>query len=154
MVNEEKLHRFLLGTLTVGKRVGWLESFGRELDMSCAVELEHHAPANHVAQNAVGLPPVPCLAEKFREGPPAGRGVFGYEIVDECNVLACDGFAAIAKELFHGGRSIAWEFVERKGLDRFFLSPLHRHLPPCWRNTRLLRIAVPQEHLELVDLKR
>ena len=35
-----------------------------------------------------------------------------------------------------------------------FLSPLYRHLSPCWRNPRLLRISVPQEHLELVDLKR
>jgi hypothetical protein len=93
--------------LAVGKRVGVASPYGGQLDEALAVEREHVPSTYHVTEDAVGLPPVPCLAEEFRQNPPAGRGVSAYEIVDECNVFACDGFAAKPQEFFHGGRTIA-----------------------------------------------
>ena len=59
------------------------------------MEQEHHAPADHVAEYPVGLPPVPGLTEEFRETPSAHAGVVCDQLPDEGNVRLGDDPAAV-----------------------------------------------------------
>jgi hypothetical protein len=51
------------GFAATSERIGWSHPARRQLDVSGAVECEHQAAADHVARLAVGLHPVPGLAE-------------------------------------------------------------------------------------------
>ena len=56
---------YFFGSFTMDKGIMGKAPFGRQPDMSCTVEFEHHTPADHIAQYPVGLDPVPCQAQFF-----------------------------------------------------------------------------------------
>ena len=71
--------------------------FVRQPDMPGPVQAEHQAPADHVAQGPVGLDPVPCPAQFFRQGPAAVGGVLGDQRIDKSDVLSADVPSSIGK---------------------------------------------------------
>ena len=65
--------------------------------MSCPVQAEHQAPADHVAQDAVGLSPVPGLAQFDRKSSSAVMGVLVDERLDKRYVFRADVLSSIGK---------------------------------------------------------
>ena len=62
------------GSGALEKRVGRFEADGRQFDLAGAVQHQQQAAANHIAQRAVGLFPLPCLTELLGKSAPADRG--------------------------------------------------------------------------------
>ena len=58
------------GRPVVRRVIGRTHSPGGQLDMTGAVQFEHQAAGHHVAWLAIGLNPVPSLAQFGRESPP------------------------------------------------------------------------------------
>ena len=67
------------GALASGDIIRWRLANRGELDEATPMELEHEAAAHHVAESAVGLAPVPRLAEELRERAPAGAAATVYK---------------------------------------------------------------------------
>ena len=61
-------------TTTLGERVRHHPADRWQLNVPGALKRQHQAPADHVLQGAVCLPPVPCLTQLLRQRPPARSG--------------------------------------------------------------------------------
>ncbi len=85
----------------------------RQLDLAGAVQHQQHAATHHIAQGAVGLLPLPLVAQHRREHAPALAGMRGDQFPDIDDVLAGDDPAPVL-ELQHNS-SMRLFFVERKG---------------------------------------
>ncbi len=92
----------------------WTKRIERDLanrgqfDLACAVQHQQKTTADHIAQRAVGLLPVPRFAQFCRKLPAAQRRIRGDELPYENDVFGCDCSASI--------------------------SPLNWHLPPVCQN--------------------
>jgi hypothetical protein len=75
-----------------------------ERDEAGTVELEHKTATDHVAKLAVGLAPVPGLAEVLGEGAAAGAWVLSDERADEVDIGGGDRATAVLERDVHGGR--------------------------------------------------
>jgi hypothetical protein len=64
--------------------------FGRSLDQPGPVELEEQAAADHVAQRAIGLDPVPDPAQFGRKPAAALAGVLRDEALDKGGIRGAD----------------------------------------------------------------
>jgi hypothetical protein len=84
------------------------------------VQLEHQAPADHVAKYSVWLPPVPCLAQEQGQRATAGARVLGDQGADEANVFAADLSTSKLQYRAHRRRTIQSQFLERKTLSENF----------------------------------
>jgi hypothetical protein len=58
-----RIDRDRRGSLALGQGIAGPAPLGRQLDQPGAMELQHQAPAHHIAQRPVGLHPVPGRAE-------------------------------------------------------------------------------------------
>ena len=74
----------------------------RELDVPRAVKLQHQAATDHVAQRAIGLAPIPRLAQELRQLSPARARVRRDQRADEIDLHAGDRPASILQLHFHG----------------------------------------------------
>ena len=57
-----------------------LVSDRRQRDLTRAIQQQQHPPAHHIAQSAIGLSPIPCLAQLLRKGAPARARVRGDQL--------------------------------------------------------------------------
>jgi hypothetical protein len=73
----------------------------RQFDCASPVEHQQQTTANHVAQGAVGLLPLPCLAQFRRQPAPAQTGMLRDEIANKNNILSGNNSAPIAPRLWH-----------------------------------------------------
>jgi hypothetical protein len=67
------------------------------------MQLQHQAPANHVAQLPIGLYPVPRLTEFGRKCSPTRPRVLGDQLFNKLNVCGINPPTAVAKQLRHEG---------------------------------------------------
>ncbi len=72
-------------------------SFFRQPDVPQAIQSEHQPPADHIAQRAVGLNPVPCLAKLFGQPPSAVAGILRDQFIDKNDIFTGNDSAAISK---------------------------------------------------------
>jgi hypothetical protein len=70
----------------------------RQFYVSGTVKGQHESPANHIAQGAVGLNPVPCLAESSREPAATQIGMIGDELANECHTRRVHDTPPVAKD--------------------------------------------------------
>src|ERR1019366_6588256 len=97
-----RVHRDRRGARAHAKRIRRPAAHGGQLDVPGALERPHQAAAYHRARLAVRLSPIPSVTERFRERPPALRGVGRDEFADKVHVGRRDSTTAIAQERFHG----------------------------------------------------
>ena len=70
-------------------------------DVSGAMPHQHQAAAQHVTPRAVGLPPIPGLADQDRKLPAAGARVLRDELADRCDIGRADRPAAERERFVH-----------------------------------------------------
>ncbi len=71
-----------------GQGVGGRTLLCRQFDMPGAVQLQHHAAADHVPKRSIGLPPIPCLAQQSGELTPTGLPMVPDQLANEANIFA------------------------------------------------------------------
>ena len=76
-------------------------ALGRQDNQPGPVQLEHQTAGHHIAELAVGLHPVPRLAEFGGKPPPAQSGMIGDQLADGFNSGATDIAPAITKLRLH-----------------------------------------------------
>ena len=81
----------------LGERIGGRVTTGRKLDEVAAGQFQHHSPADHVAQLAVRLDPVPSLAQLVRQSPSACRRMSRDQLADEGDIGVGDVAASVAQ---------------------------------------------------------
>src|SRR5580658_1422822 len=84
----------------------------RQLDLARTVEHQQQSAANHVAQRAIGLLPLPGFTELARQLPAAQLRMVSDELPDESNLFAGD-FAASIAMCSHLIRSVPESVSER-----------------------------------------
>ena len=75
---------------TNGQGIGIDLPHRRQLDHPGAMHAEHQGAADHIAQRAVGLNPVPCLTEQRRESASTGGGMLFDQFPNEGYVFLRD----------------------------------------------------------------
>ena len=94
--------------------------------MARAMQQEHHASANHIAEVAVGLSPIPCLAELLREGAATQGRIRGNQLLDEDHVRGRDVAATVSRyDAVHAGQGnegfLGTQALEEQKLEIIFL---------------------------------
>ncbi|SRR5579875_635228 len=109
-----------LWPLALYKRIQRDLSDSRQLDLTGTVQHQQQAATDHVAQSAVCLLPLPCLAQLRREFTPAHLRMLSDQIANEYDVFAGNGSAAIAPPDRHLLLSVAERKPERKAWRKIF----------------------------------
>ena len=84
--------------------VRWAVADFWQADVLGPVQGEQQAAADHVAQRAIGLTPVPVFAQALREGPAAGVGMRFEQRADGFEVAGSDRATAVGKDRGHADR--------------------------------------------------
>lgn len=89
---------------TLDQRVAGPPTHRRQLDVTGPVKRQHQATADHVAQGAVGLTPVPGLTQPLRQRPMTGLRVASDQPSDEDDVRGTDLPTSVAQHGLHRRR--------------------------------------------------
>ena len=128
--------------------VDYADARRRQDDMACAVQRQHQAAADDIAQGAIGLFPPPRLAQELRKPQPAGGWMLLDEASDEGRVLFSEVAASVAQQdapLAWHGKSVSDRDIERKFFGGFTTKPAPRR-----SSLGRQRIAAGQQHLQFV----
>jgi hypothetical protein len=146
------------GCRTLHHVVRWGHPFGRQLDEAGPMQLQQQAAANHVAQGAIGLNPVPGAAQFSRKPTAAPPWVLGDQTLDERGVFRANLAATITHQSKRHAPECKGQNVERKP-DRYLFypatgtarhsgaatardgSPFQRRRCSCWGSKRRAALA-------------
>src|ERR1041385_8280160 len=114
----------------------------RQLNLACTLQHEQQAPADHIAQSSVGLPPVPGFTQPLRQRPPTGSTVGCNQAPDESYLFNRDYASAILPSAVHDNRSVEEIFLERKCFFSLLSATLGR---PWFPGYPLRTVTAPDE---------
>src|SRR5579872_1571553 len=115
---------------TPRQRIVPLVNHRRQIDLAGSLQHQQQTATDHVAQCAIGLPPLPGFAQLGGECPPAGSRVCRDQFPDEDDVFRRNDAPAVFPLGFHLSRIVRENFLERKpfsGFSPFRLQLTARH---------------------------
>src|SRR6266498_3488146 len=125
-----------------------LASPRRKLDVPRPKQREQQAPANSVAQRAVGLDPAPRSRQFDRQRAPARLGFMRNQFADEADLLATDLAPSIPQYRVHEGKLN--HTLEQNARKKRSHRGTRRDTTPLRRGVGPIGIAAREQHAQLV----